>query len=79
MQTIRTTVQFDPRLFQEAKLLAVREGLTFKKLVTRGLEAVVRGQVPVKQNKSKSKVRFGGYDLGGIKSKISRAEIYEDL
>ena len=79
MQTIRTTVQFDPNLFQQAKLLAAQEGLTFKQLVTKGLEAVVKGEVLTKTVKSKPKVSFGGYDLGGINTQLSRKEIYEDL
>ena len=79
MQTIRTTVQFNPLLFQQAKLFAAQEGLTFKQLVTKGLEAVVQGKIPAKPTACQPKVRFGGYNLGGIGSKLSRTEIYEDL
>ncbi len=73
---VRTTVQIDSVLFKQAKLKAISDGVTFRDLVETGLKAAIRA----KKNKiSKKKVSFGGYDLGGIKGKFSRKEIYEDI
>lgn len=40
---MRTTVEIPDALFRRAKLAAVEEGTTLRELITRGLEAVLRG------------------------------------
>jgi hypothetical protein len=40
---MRTTVEIPDPLLRRAKLAAVEEGTTLKELITRGLEAVLRG------------------------------------
>lgn len=78
-QSIRTTVQLDPQLLKNVKLKMIDEQMSFRQMVESSLEAAISGRIlPKTTKKSKKKISFGGYNLGGISSKLSRDEIYED-
>lgn len=79
-QLIRTTVQLDSRLLKKVKLKMINEQMSFRQMVENSLEANISGRIlPKDPKQSKKKVSFGGYNLGGIKGKLSRKEIYEDV
>jgi|GEM_PF-1649152 len=80
-QLVRTTVQIDQDLYKSVKLKMLNEQLSFRQMVETSLRAVVNDQLDLNPQRKtrKKKIKFGGYNLGGIKGKLSRKEIYEEV
>lgn len=76
-QPVKTTVLLDPDLFYLARIKALEQKTTLKKLVNDGLRIIVQN-VPVKAHPPPV-IKWGGYDLGTIKGKLTRKEIYDYL
>lgn len=74
---VKTTIFIDPDLFYLARVKALEQKTTLKKLVNDGLRIVVQN-VPVKTH-TPAKIKWGSYDLGPIKGKLTREEIYDYL
>ncbi len=76
-QPVKTTVQIDPDIFYLARLKALEQKTTLKKLINDGLRIIVQNK-PVK-TRIHPVIKWGGYDLGTIKGKLTRKEIYDYL
>lgn len=75
---VRTTIEIDPNLLYRAKMKALQEQKTLKEIFVESLIRHLDFQKPEK-NTRKTNVKIGGHNLGGIKTNLSRQEIYEDL
>lgn len=78
---MKTTVDIADPLFQEAKALAVREGLSFRDLIEEGLRTVV--QARTRAARKPFRLRDGSFGGGqglkpGLKWADLRALAYED-
>lgn len=79
-QLIRTDVQLNSQLFKRVKLKMIDERMSYRQKDKNGLGANISGRIcPKNTKKFKKKVSFGGCNLGGIRGKLSRKEIYEDF
>lgn len=73
-QLTKTTVYLDKYLLFLSKKRALEEGKTLKQVIKEALGkhlGITLAKAPSK------KINFGGYDLGKIKGKLTRQEIYE--
>lgn len=58
----------------------IDERMSYRQKDKNGLGANISGRIrPKNTKKFKKKVSFGGCNLGGIRGKLSRKEIYEDF
>lgn len=76
LQPVKTTVLIEPDLFYLARVKALEEKTTLKKLFNDGLRIIVQN-VPIKAH-TPPVIKWGKYNLG-IKGKLSREEIYDYL
>lgn len=72
---IRTTVRFEENLFKDARKMAIDKGMMFAEIVNEALRSFLKKQPKVKKQKFELKV----YNMGKLKGRISRADIYEDI
>lgn len=76
MKTARNTIELDKELLKKLKLKAIDEEKTLKEmmneLVRKGLETTIKA-------KRKKKFVFKAYDMGLIKTPLTREQIYEDI
>ncbi|MDO8515607.1 MAG: hypothetical protein Q7S14_03845 [bacterium] len=72
----KTTIQIDPDVLYKAKLKALNNNMTLKRVINDSLRIGIQN-IPVKANLLPA-IKWGHYDLG-IKGKVSREEIYADL
>lgn len=77
IQPVKTTVLIDPDLFYLARVKALEQKTTLKKLVNDGLRIVIQN-VPVK-TQTPPVIKWGAYNLGPLKGKLTREEIYDYL
>lgn len=79
IQPIRTTIQIDPVLYRQVKIYMAEHGVTFRHMVETSMANWLADAKTTKlPRKSKENVRFSGYNMGKVKGKLRRAEIYED-
>jgi hypothetical protein len=71
----KTTIQIDPELLYQAKLKALQEKVTLKEIVEKSIANYIQNR----PKSSKKGVKIGGYNLGGIKTTLTREEIYDHL
>ena len=72
---IRTTVRLDEDLFKEARKKAIDQRVAFADIVNKALKDYLKEPKKAKTAKFELKV----YNMGKVKGKISRADIYEDI
>ena len=72
MKTARTTVELDKDLLKKAKQKAIKEDKTLKQLLSEALEDSLG------PSKKKRKFKLRTFDMGVIKTPLTREEIYED-
>lgn len=81
-QLTRTTIQIEEELLKEAKKRAIDEAKTLRELIKEALEEKL-GKPKKRAKRKRKNLRFEdifeAWDLGGIKGRLSREEIYEDL
>lgn len=75
-QEVKTTIELDARLLYLAKMKALEEKKTLKEVIAESLAKELR---IAKKQKGRKTVKIGGYNLGGVKGNLSRADIYEDF
>ena len=71
----KTTIQIDPELLYQAKLKALQEKVTLKEIIEKSIASYIQNPTHI----SKKRVKIGGYNLGGIKTTLTRNELYDHL
>ncbi len=73
--TVKTTIEIDAWLLQQAKIKAIREKKSLKEIVN---ESLAR-ELSIKTEKAtQEKMTIGGHRLGGVQGGLRRIELYED-
>lgn len=73
-QTVKTTIEIKTDLLYLAKRKALDEQITLKDVVNESLKL----HLTQKQPKKQKPVKIGGHHLGGVKTDLSRGEIYDN-
>lgn len=71
----KTTIQIDPELLYQAKLKALQEKVTLKEIVEKSIASYIQNR----HKPSKKVAKIGGYNLGGIKTTLTRDQMYDYL
>ena len=72
-QLVKTTIQLEPELLYQAKMIALQERTSLRLVINRGLAHEIYGD----SAKGKTKLpKIGGYRLGGIRGNLRRTDIY---
>lgn len=72
---IRTTITLDEDTFKEAKKYAIDKRSAFGNLVSQALNDYLHGRKKLPAHKFDLKI----YRMGKVKSRLNRAEIYENI
>jgi hypothetical protein len=72
-QTIKTTIEIDANLLKLAKFKAIQEQSSLKTIVNQALAHSLSTTTVPEENPA-----IGGHHLGGINTKLSRNDIYDE-
>lgn len=80
-QLTRTTIQIEEELLKEAKKRAIDEKKTLRELIKEALEEKLEKPKRVAKRRKRLKFEdvFEAWDMGPIKGRLSREEIYDFL
>lgn len=71
-QTVKTTIEIDTHLLKLAKIKALEDRTNLKTVVNQALAQTLTAPPPTENP------TIGGHHLGGIKTSLSRTEMYDE-